>query len=118
MDDVAGASVYDEQWVLLYPHHYDHDIALSAEPGATGPMYIERARDELCAHIAAHDPASVLARIAADRKILERIQRITDIHRDGSGSLGELSMVVEAKLMLHDLASPYKGREGWQEEWG
>jgi len=68
-------------------------------------------------HFNRHDPASVLARIAADRKILQRIQRIIGIHADGNGSLGELSMVVEAKLMLHDLASPYKGREGWQEEW-
>jgi len=69
-DSVAGAAVYDEQWVLLYPEHYDHDNALSAVPGATGPQYIEHARDELAAHIARHDPARVLREVTAKQVIL------------------------------------------------
>jgi hypothetical protein len=68
--DVAGASVYDEQWVLLYPQHYDHDKPLTSEPGATGPQYIEQSRDELAAHIARHDPARALREVAAGRAIL------------------------------------------------
>jgi hypothetical protein len=71
-DDVAGASVYDEQWVLLYPERYDNDDKLSSRPAATGPQYIERARDELAAHIARHDPARVLHEVRAKRAILAR----------------------------------------------
>ena len=48
---------------------------MSAEPGATGPQYIERSRDQLAAHIARHDPARVLREVEAGRRILER-------HRD------------------------------------
>ncbi|HMH90612.1 MAG TPA: DUF6221 family protein [Streptosporangiaceae bacterium] len=70
-ESIAGASVYDEQWVLLYPERYDHDNKLSVKPGATGPQYIERARDEMAAHIARHDPARVLREVTAGRRILE-----------------------------------------------
>jgi hypothetical protein len=69
-DSIAGASVYDEQWVLLYPVRYDHDSKLSAKPDATGPQYIERARDDLAAHIARHDPARVLREVEAHRVLL------------------------------------------------
>ena len=73
-DDVAGASVYDEQWLLLNPTHYDHDEPYSSRPGARGPMYIERARDQLADHIARHDPAHVLADVAAKRAIVARAE--------------------------------------------
>jgi hypothetical protein len=66
--DIAGASVYDEQWRLLSPAHYDHDNALGAK---RGPRYIEDARDQLVAHIARHDPARVLAEVEAKRRILD-----------------------------------------------
>ena len=72
-DSIAGAAVYDEQWRLLDPAHYNHDNALSTRPGATGPQYIERARDELAAHIARHDPARVLREVEAKRKILAEV---------------------------------------------
>jgi len=66
-DDVAGASVYDEQWALLYPMRYDHDDPMSIKPGATGPQYIQRSRDGLCAHIARHDPDRARREVAAKR---------------------------------------------------
>lgn len=69
-DDIPGASVYDDQWRLLDAVHYDHDNALSAKPGATGPQYIERSRDALAVHIARHDPKRVLREVAAGRKRL------------------------------------------------
>lgn len=78
-DSIAGASVYDEQWRLLEPNHYDHDNPLSNRPGASGPMYIERARDALVAHIALHDPSSVLRRVQADRRVLARHWPIRDL---------------------------------------
>lgn len=79
-DDIAGASVYDEQWVLLYPERYDHDNALSNRPGATGPQYIQRARNELAAHIARHDPARVLREVAAKRAILARHKPLQGVY--------------------------------------
>lgn len=81
--DVAGAAVYDEQWVLLNPVRYDHDNALSSKPGATGPQYIQRSRDELCAHIARHDPARVLRDVAAKRAILAECARSIECGDDG-----------------------------------
>jgi hypothetical protein len=67
-------------------------------------------------------PQHVLARIAADRKILELHSPVTE---------GEIlcatcaTRIVAAELAADPwpcptvrlLASPYKGREGWQEEW-
>lgn len=86
--------------------------------------------DEADEHIAAHDPASVLARIAADRKILElhrkvgfsvftmrgvpeQRERYCEVCQRGD----EDELVYPCRTLLL-LASPYKGREGWQEEWG
>jgi hypothetical protein len=68
--------------------------------------------------------ASVLARIAADRKILE-------LHTPTEAQLGprlvkacsvcgyaEMGVIATWPcLTLRLLASPYKGREGWQEAW-
>ena len=112
MDDVAGASVYDEQWVLLYPQHYDHDNPLSREPGATGPMYIERAVDELCAHVARHDPASVLARIAAHKEMLAECCISLENKRPGYDGTQRFAWQI-----LRLLASAHRDRPGWQEAW-
>lgn len=68
--DVAGASVFDEQWALLYPARYDHDEPMSSKAGATGPQYIQFRRDQLAAHVARNDPARVLAEIKVWRRVL------------------------------------------------
>ncbi|MFI6681856.1 DUF6221 family protein [Kribbella sp. NPDC050470] len=77
------------------------------------------------AFIAAHDPASVLARIAADRKILELHGQV-DVREGGASSCATCAVTANWELDPEDwpcrtlrlLASPYKGREGWQENWG
>jgi hypothetical protein len=54
---------------------------------------------ETAAHIARHDPARVLAEVAAKRGLL--------------AELAAANMVFAMRL----LAEPYAGREGWRGEW-
>jgi hypothetical protein len=65
------------------------------------------------------DPASVLARIAADRKILAQL-RLIDSGVLLVGSTQDAQRENRSGLLFAvlALASPYKGREGWQEDWG
>jgi hypothetical protein len=77
--------------------------------------------DEADEHIAYHDPASVLARIAADRKILALHVYTVDgngwVDCTNCGEVGHETEGITECLHRRLLASPYKGREGWQEEW-
>jgi len=68
------------------------------------------------------NPASVLARIAADRRILELhgVAWNAEVctvchhpHEDGETLDNDAWPCATVRL----LASPYKGREGWQEAW-
>jgi hypothetical protein len=70
-------------------------------------------------HVARHDPASVLARIAADRKILELHEGVP-VWPDDQLHCFECSPDHSKHpcRTVRLLASPYKGREGWQEDWG
>jgi hypothetical protein len=70
-------------------------------------------------HISRHDPTSVLARIAADRKILARYNavRTSPLGPDAFANGNAMSRLDELDQVLRLLASPYKGREGWQESW-
>jgi hypothetical protein len=65
-------------------------------------------------HIVRNDPASVLARIAADRKILELH---TGFHECPSEEDNCGWITDDRCATVRLLASPYKGREGWQEAW-
>jgi hypothetical protein len=112
-DSIAGASVYDEQWLLLSPVRYDHDNALSNKAGATGPMYIERAVDDLCAHIARHDPASVLADLAAKRAILARMVRYCWEPKDKPCGVCERI----GCATLRDAAQPYADHPDYDQAW-
>jgi hypothetical protein len=58
-------------------------------------------------------PASVLARIAADRKILELHAALPGPYWPFCEACGGHWPCLTVRL----LASPYKGREGWQEAW-
>jgi Family of unknown function (DUF6221) len=69
--DIASASVYDEQWLLLTPARYDHDNPMSSDPDVTGPAYIHRRRDQLAAHVAIHDPQDVIADCDAKLALLD-----------------------------------------------
>jgi len=61
-----------------------------------------------------------LARIAADRKTLARYNevRTSPLGPDAFANGNAMSRLDELDQVLRLLASPYKGREGWQEAWG
>ena len=64
--------------------------------------------------IAANDPASVLARVAADRQILARCMKVLSL----PASAWEYSDAPDlAEATIRDLAQPYADREGFREEW-
>ncbi len=68
-------------------------------------------------HIAANDPASVLARIAADRQILARCCRMIE-HAKRPDREGCWEMIADfAWATLDDLALPHADRPGYREEW-
>lgn len=123
--DIAGASVYDEQWVLLYPERYDHDNALSDKPGATGPMYIQRARDELVVHIARHDPARVLREVEAKRARLalmtEAVAEMDKLLADDTASKIDQAMAVgrarAATVAVKHDAAVYSDHPDYDEKW-
>lgn len=94
-DDIAGACVCDEQWRLFEPVRYDHNKPLSNRPGATGPQYIQHARNELCAHIAANDPAFVLRQVAADRLLLDEYASLIKVRLRHEKAFAEWSAAVE-----------------------
>jgi Family of unknown function (DUF6221) len=134
-NDIAGASVYDEQWVLLYPQRYEHDKPMSDRPGATGPQYIQRSRDELVAHIARNDPQHVIADCEAKLRILNkhRLAHKNDPDDDysvgGYGSDGDSGCITchylsqmhikgyGVCLTVRILATAYCHREGYAEHW-
>lgn len=59
-------------------------------------------------HIALHDPASVLADVAAKRAILELCA--PEVEEGTSGAR-------IARLTIHMLARRYAGWDGWRDEW-
>jgi hypothetical protein len=72
-------------------------------------------------HIARHDPARVLAEVAAKRAILDRYEALLayaarpyDDHPDPSRRAGYLHAL---QVVIEGLAQPYAGRPGWREEW-
>lgn len=118
MDDVAGASVYDDQWLLLSGNWYDHNKAMSSKPGATGPAYIDT--DDVMAHAARHDPARVLREVAAKRAILQRYE-IAGIGAEATAGtvLAGASRLRMATLddVLLALASVWSDHESYRAEW-
>ena len=88
MDDIAGASVFDDQWRLMDCVLYDHNKPMSTKPGATGPAYIDT--DQVMVHAARHDPARVLREVAAKRAILARHHRGDRNECVGCGYFGDM----------------------------
>lgn len=77
---------------------------VSTHPGADRRMVAHPEELEYGPHIARHDPARVLADIAAKRAILDG--HALDTHWCPMGD-----------ALLLALAQPYAGRDGWREEW-
>ncbi len=71
--------------------------------------------DDASEHIAANDPASVLARIAADRQIVARYQRALDTYRDHLDDLSSAGAVLALRGVVELLAGAI--RRDTAEEW-
>lgn len=70
------------------------------------------------AHVVRWHPGTVLTRIAADRKILEDyLKAVEDSRPSGNPTLWGKEARFGLWIAVQHLASPYKGREGWREEW-
>lgn len=118
-----GADVEDLAAWLTQIWDEDQAVALGAEGHSvfdgTGVVADRHARgtvvvrSPVARHIARHDPAAALARIAADRQILAACQRVYRAkdreYGDGSHDL--------ADEILDLLATPYADRPGYREEW-
>lgn len=63
-------------------------------------------------HIARHDPAAVLADVAAKRAVLDLCARAE------IGDSGEMAQVYLAEEVISRLASAYRNRPGFKESWG
>lgn len=83
---------------------------------------------DIAAHIARHDPARVLAEVAAKRRVLERHHPAADGEMAwhvgacvGCGTEGEFADPrtpdVNDCPELRDLAAPYASRPGFKPEW-
>jgi hypothetical protein len=116
-DTIAEWTVYDDQWSVASATAYDHNNPLSNKPGARGPGYIDPNAN--AAFIAHNHPASVLARIAADRKILERYNTVRTIPLGPDGFANSINMaqLLELEWVLKRMAEPYADRPGYREEW-
>lgn len=68
-------------------------------------------------HIARHDPAATLARIAADRQILARYRHALDQRRDHPDDLASAGSLLALLGIVKLLASAYADRPGYQEAW-
>jgi hypothetical protein len=88
---------------------------------AVGSDAIEIRRYEVGAHIAAQDPATTLARIAAVRTVVELHREVVLSDKPYGDVLNE-SYCAECRdhapcPTLRALAQPYAGRPGFKEEW-
>lgn len=132
VEDLAAwlSAVWDEEerlatdgltpgpWTLEYDcpegeHHHDWDEAwVSGWHGATVGTFNERytsgPRD--AAHVVRQQPSAVLARIAADRSILARYERVLQDRREHPADLALAGALLALKGAVMDLASAYRDR--------
>lgn len=111
-DDIAGAAVFDEQWLLFEPTSYDHDEPMSTRPGATGPRYVQESRDELVRHIARWDPARVLRECESKRRLIRAVE---------DAMAGTENPSVDDRMawsfLICNLATTWADHKDYREEW-
>jgi hypothetical protein len=98
------------------PHTFLHSRGTYASEDG----YPRRESDPAAAaHFARHDPARVLAEVAAKRALLDGCEETLaggdswDPQTDG-GCSEEFEL---ARFVIRQLAQPFAGRPGWREEW-
>lgn len=78
---------------------------------ATGPADINE-------HIARHDPARVLAEVAAKRRIIDLHGRDHECSIYDHGEISSCNYILDGDCStMRLLALPYAGRPGYREEW-
>ncbi|GAC1540595.1 MAG: hypothetical protein NVS3B12_27600 [Acidimicrobiales bacterium] len=128
----AHAAAASATWVtdaeLLDWHLADEDTLVGSCPAfatpphahytQTGPTYTEQLMSieawdgtALLTHIAAHDPATVLASVEVDRAILVELADAL------AGSDYDYVGYDATQHLVRLVASRYRHRPGWQEEW-
>jgi hypothetical protein len=101
------------------PRWHGSDSGLCSDDASNhpGPFLVDAygyTAPELVAHIARHDPARVLADIAAKRAIVDRMAAVLERGWD----YYENSTVIDlAEATLRNLAAPYAGADGYRPEW-
>jgi hypothetical protein len=100
----------DDPWAPMVEDRGSKDVIVYDEGRPT---------DGQAAHIARHDPARVLAEVAAKRAIVDGCEETLaredswdPMTEGGSGEEFEL-----ARFVIRQQAQPYAGRPGWREEW-
>lgn len=80
-------------------------------PGATSRWHAD--------HIARHDPARVLAEVAAKRRVLDDLttRRLDDTEPDGGWAAADAETDGMASSVVRLLAQPYADRPGYRTEW-
>jgi hypothetical protein len=88
------------------------------DPGAGEPAFVATAENGAYAeHIARHDPARVLAEVAARRRILDEYEKQSWILGQGHRT-PELEAAQEVReRVLRLLALPHASHPAYQEEW-
>lgn len=119
MKDVAGCSVYDDQWLLATIAWYDHNKPMSNRPEATGPAYINS--DRLAEHIARWDPARVLAECEAKTRIVNRyefaVRQAEVIAGMGDDAEAWAGIAEALELCVGAMAEVYKDHADYDPTW-
>ncbi|MFC6017817.1 DUF6221 family protein [Plantactinospora solaniradicis] len=125
-DERVALAVRDQRWV--YRRSYDNaadqtDHVLIIGDRAVGADFgDDPLRPTEAEHAALHDPARVLAEVAAKRRIIDRhqpIEIIDALYCTHCGVLGgqRARDVNWPCPEILDAAAPYADREGYREEW-
>lgn len=75
------------------------------------------------AHIARHDPESVLADIRAKRILIEYLKEARYLSSHNGGTYPLVTLTLQSSVNIYEsavraIAQGYAGQPGWQEEWG
>jgi hypothetical protein len=114
-----GSPPWDGQWIPDGPHalrtRNGHVLACSTVTTDGRDLPIDL-KPGLVEHWARHDPARVLAEVAAKRRLLD--ETYPELQWADSAAAGEWNADQEAALdFLKILALPYAGHPGYRPEW-
>lgn len=132
-DEQAARAATDGAWEVIgsdhpYPAYPGEQVtagrgwSISLKEPRVGDVASELSRGD-AAHISRHDPARVLADLAAKRRTLGMLadaqQQLKAAYREERTA--DVAMYVGKVSALHDvvkaLAAPYEGEDGYQQEW-